>query len=162
MSVDVSLCEQIRCGAITQSMAGNDLLLACAEAGYTGSYSCGFPQCAPYMDEMIANGTCPPAYPMAPAPTPIYVPSNPALMPSATNTCPPSITGVASTGNPNCLSPTTLLQPLPQIVPPPPIQQTTQICSTFTAWVSTNPILAVGLLVVGYFIMTDHKRTRTA
>lgn len=158
MSVDVSTCEQIRCGAITQAAAGSDLLLACAEAGYSGSHTCGWPDCAPYQDAMIANGVCPPAPSMAPVTTPIYVPSNPALLPAATTTCPPSIMGEAYTGNPNCLSPATLLQPMPQIVPTPQGAQTTQVCDGFTAWVSQNPMLAALGLVAGYFLITHGKK----
>lgn len=150
MSVDVSVCEQIRCGAISQAQAGPTLLFECAKAGYSGAHTCGWPDCTPYHVAMAANGLCPPAPPMAPVTPPIYVP---AVMPQATTTGPPSITGNAITDQ-GSISPMSLLRPLPQIVPSAPAPQAGAVCDAFTAWVSTNPIFAVGLLVAGYFFLT--------
>lgn len=158
MAVDVSVCQQIQCGALYQSQVSPDVLLGCAEAGYSGEpQGCTSPTCAPYMDQMIANGYCQAAAPTIPTATPIYIPSNPQLLPQATTTCPPSITSAAYQGNPNCLSAQTLLRPLPQIVPQTP-PAPPQVCDTFTSWVATNPFIAGALLVAGYFLMTSHKR----
>lgn len=59
MRADLSTCQQIQCGAITQEQAGMDLLLACSEAGYVGARSCADQICSPFMEAMIANHECP-------------------------------------------------------------------------------------------------------
>jgi hypothetical protein len=43
-----STCLQIQCGAISQSQAGMDTIMACARAGHVGVRSCLDPLCAPW------------------------------------------------------------------------------------------------------------------
>jgi hypothetical protein len=43
-----STCLQIQCGAISQSQAGMDTIMACARAGHVGVRSCFDPACAPW------------------------------------------------------------------------------------------------------------------
>ena len=157
MAVDVSVCQQIQCGALYQSQVSPDVLLGCAEAGYSGEpQGCTSPTCAPYMDQMIANGYCR-LLPRRSQPPPLSTfpqihNSSPRPQPPAPHPSPVRHTQ----GNPNCLSAQTLLRPLPQIVPQTP-PAPPQVCDTFTAWVATNPFIAGALLVAGYFLMTSHK-----
>jgi hypothetical protein len=53
-------------------------------------------------------------------------------------------------------SPQSLLRPLPQIVPTP-IGDIPPACNSFAGWVSANPMLAVGVLAIGYFLLSGKK-----
>jgi hypothetical protein len=152
MSVDVSTCQQIQCGALYQSQVSPDVLLGCAEAGYSSEpQACTSQICSPFMAAMIANGYCQAAPAMIPTATPIYVP-----LPSATTTAPASIVAAATlpTGN---IPPQTLLQPLPQIVPQAQSPVAPQVCDTFSSWVSQNPLWACIGLGIAYLALTHHK-----
>lgn len=150
MNVDISTCQQIQCGAITQAQAGPDLLLGCAEAGYGGSaQGCTSALCQPYMPAMIANGYCNAAPAIGPSTSPVY-------LPSATSSSPASIVAAATmpTGN---IPPQSLLQPLPQMVPNPPLASMPSVCDAFSVWVSQNPLLACCILGASYLLLTHHK-----
>lgn len=137
---DVTTCQRIQCGALSASQAGMDLVMACAQAGYVGARVCTDPLCDPYKQEMSDNGNCPPY--VMPRPTPQVVPNIVATAQRASNSLPDS----------QVLNPRTLLGPLPQIVTPAPLPQAVPMCSGLTAWVATNPLLAMaalGLLAFG-------------
>lgn len=137
---DITTCQRIQCGALPASQAGMDLVMACAQAGYVGARVCTDPICSPFKQEMSDNGYCPPY--IMPRPTPQVVPSIVATAQRASNSLPDS----------QVLSPRSLLGPLPQIVTPAPLPQAVPMCSGLTAWVATNPILAIaalGLLAFG-------------
>lgn len=58
--VDIDICQRIQCGALSQSEAGPEVLLACSEAGHVGVKGCGNSACSPYLEDMRARGVCPP------------------------------------------------------------------------------------------------------
>lgn len=181
-NVDVSLCEQLRCGALLQSSVPLSTLMDCSMAGYVGSRNCSDPVCKPMIPQIVASGSgqglaCKaliPAPPVAVAP-PVYIPSAgtpAAALPSANNALPvattatmPSITNTAQAQaqasgqvpTSTVLNPRALLNPLPQIVPPAPPVTGPQVCDAFTAWVANNPMLA-GLVLVGAFMWVIGKK----
>ena len=174
-TVDVGVCEQIRCGAMTQQQAGIDTLMACSTAGYAGSRNCSDPVCKPYIPQIIAAKTgqslqCQVQVPAMPTDSkPIYVPSpqTPAAkLPSATVMTMPKIVptaqGVAKVQgqlqSSAVLNPKALLNPLPQIVPPAIGEASPQVCDSFTAWVSANPLLAGIGLIAAFMLVTSGKR----
>jgi len=148
MTVDQAICQQIQCGALTQSQAGPDLVAACSAAGYVGARSCNDPVCDPYTAAMIANGVCPPVYPTA---SPIPTPS--ATLPSATTAPMPSIIATAPVVAPMPVITVPIMQQrMPQIVNTTPAVLTQASCdNSFAQWVSDNPLLALaGLAAVAY------------
>lgn len=79
------------------------------------------------------------------------------------NTVMPSIVGQANASsssptNSSVLTPTDLLNPLPQIVPGPTPDNDLNVCSPLTQWVASNPLLAAGLLAIGFIFAMKGKR----
>ena len=84
---DASTCEQIQCGAISQTQAGMQLIMDCANAGYSGARSCSDPLCSPWTSRIpgCASG--------APSVQPVLLRSDVvAPMPSITTTARSSCT----------------------------------------------------------------------
>lgn len=159
MSTDVSICEQLQCGAIDRSQLPSDLLQACYQAGYAGLRSCSDSVCDPYLGQM----DCAPMPEMPSVVERNYVPT---FMPRATTQSLPNMMRSAriqkaSLGgivpDTSMFSPTSLLQPLPQIVPSPAGELVDASCDGFSAWVAANPLLAIGGLVAAYFLIAGNK-----
>lgn len=71
----------------------------------------------------------------------------------------PSVSGISGLGADNTLDPTSLVQRLPSIVNPTPVDLSAT-CDAFTLWVANNPGLALGgLAVVAYFTIF-HKGSK--
>lgn len=177
-TIDTSTCEQIRCGAVKQSSVPMDTLLQCSMAGYVGSRNCDDPTCKPYVPQIMSAGTgqslqCRAQIPVTHTDVQkVYVPTvgTPAAaivsanqpMPKATNTALPAIVTQAKVTSAmngempmaSVLDPRALLNPLPQIVPSPQSLPLPQVCDMFTAWVSSNPLLAVLGLIGAYYLVT--------
>jgi hypothetical protein len=63
----------------------------------------------------------------------------------------PSVQGIGGIGIGDTVAPTDLVQRLPSIVNPTPVNLSAT-CDAFTLWVAANPMLALGgLAVVAYF-----------
>ena len=175
---DQSTCQQIICGAITQAEAGIPLMLDCAQSGYVGAQPCNADVCQPWIDQIEANmgGPCPgtgaPAIAdNAPNPLPDYVIMNtpaPAPVTPAPVHDQPQFNPAPAPVAP-AITPTTLLMPLPSITQPhnlpsmnPANQQVTGYgggmdwCSINSA-IMNSPGLALGLLVVAYFLLKKGK-----
>lgn len=80
---DQSICQQIQCGAISQTQAGPQLIVDCANAGWAGARSCADPVCSPWVT-------------MIPGCSPASTPA-PVLLRSDVVASMPSITGTART-----------------------------------------------------------------
>lgn len=82
----------------------------------------------------------------------------PAIMPRAAVFGMPSVKGISGIGDtPSAVTPTTVVQRLPSIVNPTPVDLGAT-CDPFTAWVAANPLLAIGgLAVVAYFSIFKRK-----
>jgi hypothetical protein len=94
---DASTCVQIQCGAISQTQAGMQLIVDCANAGYSGVRSCFDPACSPWRSRI-------PGCSLAPnAPSPVLLRSDVvAPMPSITTT---ARGGCQQQSRPACPSP---------------------------------------------------------
>lgn len=77
----------------------------------------------------------------------------PALMPATALQYLPSVSGISGLGDTStAITPTDLVQRLPSIVNPAPVDHLAATCDAFTLWVANNPALALGgLAVVAYF-----------
>jgi hypothetical protein len=75
----------------------------------------------------------------------------PAPMPMVKHVHMPSVAGIGGLGATATTTPTALVQRLPSIVNPTPVDLSTT-CDWFTLWVANNPGIAmVGLATVAYF-----------
>jgi hypothetical protein len=83
----------------------------------------------------------------------------PAQMPSAARLRMPSVSGISGLGATDSgLTPSALVQRLPSIVNPAPVDLSPP-CSSFTQWVADNPGLAFGgLALVAYFTIFHKGR----
>lgn len=154
MNADISICEQIQCGAVDRSSIPSAVLQACYEGGYFGSRSCEDPACDSYLGQMDCS-------PMPVMPSVVernYIPT----MPHATTQSLPDMMRSARiqkfgmgglVPDTSLFSPTSLLKPLPQIVPTVSPDIADQVCDSFPAWVAANPLLAIGGLVAAYFLI---------
>lgn len=162
MRADLSTCQQIQCGAITQDQAGADLLLACSEAGYVGARACADSLCSPYITAMRANGECP-SY-SGDGGDVISMLAQPIYMPKPTTQTMPRIIDLAKKASGGVMpgsqiyGPDTILNPMPRIVTAPAEGEMAKVCSTFASWVDTNPLLATLGLVGLYFLLTGVKK----
>jgi hypothetical protein len=79
---DESTCLQIQCGAIPQEQAGMQLIMDCANAGWSGARSCLDPVCSPWVNRIPG---CAPKAAAAAGPAPVLLRSDVvAPMPSIT------------------------------------------------------------------------------
>lgn len=115
----------------------------CAYYGFMDSYNCQNPACAPYRSQIQTPG-CGGSAP-APAPFPSVPPVY--MTPQIASQSPDSRT----------LSPSSLLRPLPQIVPQPRTPAPQHMCGGPTGWIGQNPLLAVAGLVGLYLLLGGGK-----
>ncbi len=81
----------------------------------------------------------------------------PSAMPAVKYAQYPSVAGIGGLGVTTApVDPTSLTQRLPSIVNPVAASPTAT-CDPFTAWVSENPMLAIGGLAVAAYFMIFHK-----
>ncbi len=131
---DAELCQRIRCGALSQSAAGDQALYECSQAGYAGVLGCGHPECAPYLGELRAAGVCPD--PEAGRVAEV-LPLHPAVQPEEGE----------KPGEPVKINP-----PVAE-----PRQGAETVWCQFMAWVDANPCLATGLVVAGWFVLRGRR-----
>lgn len=134
MQPSLNDCLPYQCG---MDPSNSNARFWCAFWGRSGNLPCTSPSCAPWMKQIAMPGCGD-----TPAPPPFQAP--PTNYPKVNPTLPPAS---------KALSPQTLLKPLPQIVSPPRNELPTQMCSGFTGWVGSNPLLAAAALVGLYFAM---------
>jgi len=79
----------------------------------------------------------------------------PEQMPTAMKTQQPSVAGIMGIGCVDSgLTPLDVVQRMPSIVTPAPVDMGATACDPFTAWVSSNPLLALGGLgLVAWLLM---------
>lgn len=177
LQLNQDTCQRVQCGAIPAAVLndpanrfnGLPLQAACSVAGWQGPLGgryCDDPVCKPYRAQILTSGwgqgleccvqqggnwvnnQC-----QMPSTLPTAAP-----MPKATSMAMPSVTDTVNSNPPTpapVLSPALLVQKMPSIVNPAPMNVAPVPCSNdFAQWVNDNPLIAVaGLAVVGYFLL---------
>lgn len=144
MTANKTTCNRIICGFIPQSVAGQQLLIDCARAGYTGVRpGCSDEVCRPY-----SNGECGPATASTGLePRPAY------RTPPTSNSLPFNFPSP-----PRVAYPRVLTSPMPSITPakrPAPITADDEWNGSewrcrISRWVRDNPGMAVIAAVLGW------------
>jgi hypothetical protein len=169
--VTADYCQRIICGAVSQREAGYDDLLECSRLGYVGAQPCNAPECAPYLDEIIATqgGACG-AYPGGEVATPA-APVDVGAAAAAEEyqgiaPIPVMITDIPAIYRaPKPLTTASVMPVMPTIISRPPTHIEgsypggipTTWCG-FNWWVGQNPWLAAGAALLGFALLGGFRK----